>query len=454
MIRRLATSLVLVLAACAAPQVAEVTVSRPKVWGDDTVFRGLAERAQSMRALAAATPAPRLPQEQLAVRVDQADRLAFGANVADPETASALPEAPALPVDRDLTVRVRAEPLPGLTWNESFRQLVDRGELVRGYEALFAGDAALLDRRARCVLLRFDVCFTNYLDLGERRRFVVVGFVIRGKGKPAPRFDVYLLSPEYSAFASQEALTQTTVDQLALQLLGTWGGTGVAGGWGTTSAVRERLEAVLETPLQFGIPGPRTEDGEAAATFAFAFGPRRRLVERSPFNPARWFGSPWEMAYELQPGPRPCQALLVFPDLREPPELVVTVLCDGALVAEEEVSLAQALGRRRVGAFNVKAPAHTDDDGVATGVLDLAPEVGADLVVASGCGGPAFSALSEVLVGPCLVRDVRPLGRGRLLVRVRPLAALVAARGGEVEARVVTPDQADFVFRVRLKGAR
>src|SRR5690606_22613957 len=157
-------------------------------------------------------------------------------------------------------------------------------------------------------------CFNTYLDLGGRRRFVVVAFRVRGKQADTPRFEVHLLSPELRAISSDEWLVDTAKSELAAHLVGAWGGTGLTSGWASRDRVQERFEALLATPLQFAIYRGRGSVDEPTVTFAFAFGPRRRLLERSALSPARWFGSPYELAYELQPGPRTCEAVLVFPD--------------------------------------------------------------------------------------------------------------------------------------------
>jgi len=348
----------------------------------------------------------------------------------------------------------------GLTFNEQLRQRVEGAQLLSSYELLFLGDTGLLDRRSRAALLRFDLSFNNYLDLGGRRRFVVVEFVVRPKQPGTPRFSVYLLSPEYSAMVGQERALTRLVSEYAGQLLGSWGGIGVTGSHSATSETREDFETLLETPLQFAVYDSRETPG-GGRRFAFAFGPRRRLHERSALNPARWFGSNFDIAYELQPGPRTCQALLVFHDVKEPGpvELEVSVFCDGRLVAEEDVDVARALhrSRRPLETFDVRCPPPAT--GVQTRSVRVDPSVTTDLLLTSGPDGPSFSPQSEVMVGTTAVPsgDVRFLGRGRLAVRVRPSAALRAllARGeGKASGRVITPDQPDLAFEVELVSAR
>lgn len=442
---------------CASP-VVDVTVSAPSVYGDDHVLRTLADRHAQVRSAArGAVGAP--VQESMGIRHDEATRLAATVNLAGPSDGE--PEAPAGPAHPDgcrcgrcrtLIIATTTGPSTGPTSSEILRQRLDLFDDVLAHERRSEGDAAILGPRARALLLRFEVCFNAYLDLGARRQFVVVAFRVRGKDPRTPPFEVHLLSPELRSITSDEWLVDAASSDLAATLLGTWGGVGLSGGWSSRDRLEERFEALLATPLQFGIYRGRGNVDEPEFTYAFAFGPRRRLLERSLLNPARWFGSSYEIAYELQPGPRPCEAVLVFPDAPAgaPLDLVVEVFCDGALVSEEEVDVTRALGRP-LSTFDVACPPLPVV--TPTGVVEVNPLVGADLVLE----GPCFTVASQVLIGPVAVpaSDVLLLGRGRLLVRVRPDAALAALlhQGTTTAAgRVLTPDQPDFAFRVNLLG--
>jgi len=453
------------LTSCAAPAV-DVTVAEPKVYGDDQVLRTLARQRARLAPLAAGIR-PGDYQERLGVGAEERTRTTLGVNLADP--GAPLPEAPGLDAGPRRAWLGRRRPgvyypyppyprplQPGLTFNEQLRRRVEGAQLHSSYELLFLGDAALLDGKSRAALLRFDLSFNNYVDLGGRRRFVVVEFLLRGKQEDTPRFSVYLLSPEYSAMVSQERALTRLVSEHAAQLLGSWGGIGVTGSRGASSETRRDFEALLETPLQFAIYDSRAAPG-GGTRFAFAFGPRRRLIERSDLNPVRWFGSSHEIAYEVQPGPRTCQALLVFHDVeeRDPVELEVGVFCDGRLVAEEEVDFARALrrGQRPLEVFDLRCPTPATESRTRSVRVD--PRVPTDLLVSAGPGGPSLSPQSEVFLGNVAIpaTDVRFLGRGRLAVHVRPSPALQAltARGErEVAGRVVTPDQPDLPLRVEL----
>jgi len=470
-LRRLHLLLVLALAGCAAPLV-DVTVSEPKVYGDDQVLRTLATQRARLGALADGVR-PGDYQEAFGLRTEERTRTTLGVNLADPDAP--LPEPPPLqgaqprgwargrrhlasiyypypPYPRPLQ--------PGLTFNEQLRQRVGGAQLLSSYELLFLGDTRLLDRGSRAAILRFDLSFNNYVDLGGRRQFAVVEFVVKGKRAGTPRFSVYLLSPEYSSMVSQERALTRLVSEYAGQVLGSWGGIGVTGSRGASSQTREDFEALLETPLQFAVYDSREPAG-GGRRFAFAFGPRRRLHERSALNPARWFGANYDIAYELQPGPRTCQALLVFHDVTDeaPVELEVSVFCDGRLVAEEDVDMARALrrGRRPLGTFDVRCPPPAPSARTRTVRVD--PSVTTDVLLASGPDGPSFSPQSAVFLGTAAVpaADVRLLGRGRVALRVRPSPSLHAllARGAQKAAgRVVTPDQPDLTFQVELVRGR
>ena len=462
----------LMLAGCASPQV-DVTVSEPKVYGDDQVLRTLATQRARLLPLASGIR-PGDYQERFGVRTEERSRTTLGVNLADPDAP--LPDPPGFDRPRPRRFSTpfthhhrgyRRRPFylppllqPGLTFAEQLRQRVNGAQLLSSYELLFLGDASLLDRRSRAALLRFDLSFNNYLDLGRRRRFVVVEFVVKGKQPKTPRFSIYLLSPEYSAMVSQERALTRLVSEYAGQVLGSWGGIGVTGSHGASSQTREDFEALLETPLQFAVYDSREVAG-GGRRFAFAFGPRRRLHERSALNPARWFGSNYELSYELQPGPRTCQALLVFHDVADQGhvELEVSVFCDGRLVAEEEVDFARALrrGRRPMETFDVRCPPPAV--GAKTTSVRVDPSVTTDVLLCSGPDGPSFTPESEVFLGTAAIsgEDVRFLGRGRLAVRVRPSATLQAllTRGEQKAAGcVVTPDQPDLTFQVELVPTR
>jgi len=421
-------------------------VAAPKVYGDDTVLRALAEQQERLRQLGPLEAGH--VQERVSVEEHHVRDTRLNANLSDP-----LASPPGTPRPPRRRRPFLLDPAPGPTLAGQVRQRVRVSQLLSSYELLFQGDARLLDRSSRALLLRFDLSFSNYVDLGSRRRFVVVEFRVRPRTRPGAKpipFSVYLLSPDHEAILSHERFLTRRADRFAGQLLGSWGGIGVTGARSRLDEERERFEALLETPLQFAIYDSRSR--EAERRFAFAFGPRRRLVKRSALNPRRWFGNAHELAYELQPGPRTCQALLVFEGVRDQPlDLEVTALCDGRLIAAEEVEVRAP--RRQLETFTLRsAPART---AIRVHPTPIDPRVPCHLLIASGPKGPAFSTQSEVFLGPESLRapEVRLLGRGRLAVHVPPSRTLLAlaARGvRELRAWVLTPDQPDHAFRVRL----
>ena len=448
---RVFVSAALLCQACAAPAI-DVTVSEPKIYGDDTVLNVLAQQRRQLPALAAGIR-PGDYQEALGVRHDERSRTTLGLNLADPDAPGPAPSREQRPRRWPLWAAggYGAAPLllPGLTFNEQLRQRVDAAQRLSSYDLLFLGDARLRDRRSRVAFVRFELSFNSYVDLGGRRRFAVVEFQVRPKHEATPQFSVYLLSPEYSAMVSQEASVEQAVSEYAAQVLGSWGGIGASGSHGSRDRVREEFETLLATPLQFGVQDSRPLEG-GGVHFAFAFGPRRRLVRRGTLNPARWFGSPYDLAYELQPGPRTCQALLVFHEVapRAPLDLEVQVLSDGRLVAEEEVDVGLAL-RPTLGIFDVSCPLPAAARQTKT--VWLAAGVPNDVVVVSGLDGPTFSAQSRVFLGNTRVapRHVLVLGRGRLAVHVPSTSSLVAA---SCDGRVLTPDQPDMSFEVVVQA--
>ncbi len=493
--RRLApcAAALLALAGCAIPTI-DVTVSEPKVFGDDTVLRTLADQRARVRALASGIR-PGDYQESFGVGHVQATRRTISASLAEADDAAAavLPAtsgtssetAPsglsghgaaqvgpgpggwgggypglgwAPPWGGGLLLPLVQPLMPGLTFQEQLRQRVEASQLVSSYELLYLGDTRLLGPRSRAALLRFELSFNGYADLGSRRRFVVVEFQARPKHERTPPFGVYLLSPEFSSMVSHEVALDRQVEEYAAQLLGSWGGVGLSAGQGGRDERWRELESMLETPLQFAIyDGRRQPDG--SVRFAFAFGPRRRLIERSTLNPSRWFGSPYEIAYELQPGARTCQVLLLFREVdpHDPLDVVISVSCDGQLAAEEDIALASDPEDRPVRLtlrkFEVACPAI---ERTPSSQLELVAGSPGDLLIDGGPNGPAFSSASQVFVGSLRIpaEGVELLGRGRLTVRVPPLRLLAGAEGEGVttlSGRVVTPDQPDYPFVVQVQ---
>lgn len=436
----------LLLAGCAAPPRAAVTVSQPRVYGDDQVLRFLGRRLRELDGLPQ-EPLAEAPQVSFDVRRDARTHKRLRVNLLEPPGSS----LPARVRHRPSWYRRLHRDRPEVEQHEAdrFQRRLELGRLRGAYELLYQGDQTLLGARARAVLLQFEVTFTKYLALQDERRFSLVRFVVEPKRKRAKPIRVYLLSPEYRSVLARESWLDAVVRESAAELLGTAGGVGLTGGFGSTERMRRRFVSLLETPLQFAVYHGARKRG---AEFTFAFGPRRRLQERSIFSPARWFGSPYQLTYEIQPGPRRCQALLVFDRAaRTNLEFTVRVYHDDALIAQEDLDLGAVLrGKRPRQVFQVSCPPSAPKRARRHEVLTDATS---DLLLSSNEVG--FSQQSTVLLGPVALprRAVQVLGRGRLLVRVTPRSALRAlfARGRRVvSGRVLTPDQPTFSFRVRL----
>lgn len=446
--------LALVLSGCATERV-DVTVAPPKVWGDDQVLRTLAGRARAVHAMGARSWGGDV-QELLDVHQASASRTALTLDVArDATNTTSSTHGPGCSCSLCLAALVAlSRPVPGPSSAEAIRRRVEDLGQLDGYELLFLGDTTFLGRRTRALLLRFDLTFRGYVDLGDARRFVIVAFKVESATGPAATPRVYQLSPSWQGQGSIETWGERESDELVASLLGTWSGVGLGGSYSSSDESDYRLQAHVETPLQFALE-PGRED---PFTFAFAFGPRRRIRERSVLSPARWFGGKYEVRYELDPGPRTCQALLLFDesDQPAPDRLKVRAFCDGELVAEDQVDVARAL-HREVATFDVACAPSTPL--APTTNVEIYPFASADVLLVSGPGGPSFSPSSTVLLGPVALRgaDVEPLGRGRLLVRLFNAPALFQlARQGvrKVSGRVITPDQPDFAFRVSLLPER
>lgn len=446
--------LVLALTGCATDRI-DVTVAPPKVWGDDQVLRTLSARARAVHALGSRSWGGDV-QELLDVHQSSASRMALTLDVARDATQSTTPAHGAgCGCSLCLAALVALNrPVPGPSSAEAIRRRVEDLGQLDGYELLFLGDTTFQGRRMRALLLRFDLTFRGYVDLGDARRFVVVAFTVESAtgGAASPR--VYMLSPSWQGQGSIETWGERESDELVASLMGTWDGVGLGGSYSSSEASDYRLQSHVETPLQFALE-PGRED---PFTFAFAFGPRRRVRERSVLSPARWFGGKYEIRYELDPGPRTCQALLLFDESTQaaPERLKVRAFCDGELVAEDQVDVARAL-HREVATFDVAC-----GPSIAlapTTTVELNPFASADLLLVSGVEGPSFSPTSTVMLGPIALdgANVELLGRGRLLVHLFNAPALFQlSRQGvrEVAGRVITPDQPDFAFGVTLLPER
>jgi len=286
-----------------------IGVATPKVYGDDVTLKTLARRRGGLGPLAASIQAGAL-QEARGVRqgVRYDAHGAAAPSGGDTDAASllperqdlALPEAPEAPDDL------------GLRHRDVLRELIRRDRDVMGYELLYLGDDDYLDPDRRVALVRLDVSIDNYLELGSAREFAVVKFTFfASKGSEelvdiTDQIRVYSLAPEFDALVAQESLASLAVEDYSGTFSGAFEGIEAAGTGRFQRQLEETLVQVVQQPLQFAV-----YDGRRS--FAFAFGPQRRITRRSPLNPMRWFGNTYEIEYFIQPGVRPCYALVVLP---------------------------------------------------------------------------------------------------------------------------------------------
>lgn len=299
----------LLLGGCASQNL--VTVGQPHVYGDDVVRKLLSRRRAQLRELAGTIQAARVNEifgVRQAVRYDLKVKARtrineIGEEEGDPSSVSdrpalTLPEATVVPADL------------GRTFESSYRDLIQRDEYVTGYELQYLGDAGYLDKANKVALLRFDVSVNRYVHQGSSPKFAVAVFRLYAfdgaGGDMTSKLRVFSLSPEYSALVAQESLASLTVEDYEAQIAGRSGNTDLSGAGRFQRQLEERFATLTEVPLQFS--SHRSDN-----SFAFAFGPRRKITKRSWFNPRRWFGHTYSLEYEIVPGTRRCWALVVLP---------------------------------------------------------------------------------------------------------------------------------------------
>lgn len=346
-----------------------------------------------------------------------------------------------------------------------FAEQLDHAALARSYEALFSGDTDVLDTSRAVSLIRVDLSVgganvpARSLSLTEDERYYALAY-FDVSGPPGSDVRVYALSPAKASIIARESMARSVLEDYT-------GGVSAPVAQGALDAAltgrlqrqrEEQFTSLAEHPIQFALHGERPNQ------FAFAFGPRRRIVKRSWINPKRWLGSAFRFDYDIEPGPRWAYALVVHD--ASVTQLDVRTSWRKCLVREEEVGAAATECAGRVEArpaTRVKVrPAQRFSAPAVHG--ELYPSTKSTIAI--DCASPV-NGESRVFVGPVAVPqdDVRLLGRHRLAVTVKKSDLLedmrkTAAKAPpgaaappplQVDVRVVTPGAPDSVAKVTVQ---
>ena len=288
-----------------------ITVSDPKVFEQHDVVRVLAEYRTRIKKAADNLPTSSLQETFGVQQLSRTDT-----NTSASPTSGNLLSAPSPVESPDLQFRDPQGIVQGLGLpsRSLLRNIAVNNQLLMGYDLLFKGDSRFLSNDYQVVLVRFDVSINRYLRNYIWREFALVLFSVNAICSSPPCKDevsVYALFPEYSGITAQESLLTSAITSQAAQSGATNQGLDVQTGRRTQNALQEQLISLIEHPQQFAIYEPfQTLNGK---TFAFAFGPRRRIEKRGLYNPSRWLGDTYTIDYEIEPGPRDLYAILLVP---------------------------------------------------------------------------------------------------------------------------------------------
>ena len=285
-----------------------LTMPTPRVYTDDQMLKIMAARRQALRTSVLSSIPIDMLQELLTAK--QQTQTTINVN-ATPATGTAnQPTTPAQPPQLPGLTNLTVPPNFGLSPEGEIRKRIALDQEITGYELLYLGDAQFLKADMQAVLLRVDLSinnFTNFSKIGEGALYLLLGFCAQAQVDDQPISDktsVYMLEPEYVSITGLESALSSHIERLAGQgMTGT-----VALGGSYQRSLEEDFLSIVETPLQRAIYSNEKNQ------FAFALGPRRRVVKRSWINPVRWFwGDTYQIDYELEPGLRTMYALLALP---------------------------------------------------------------------------------------------------------------------------------------------
>lgn len=300
----------------ACTNLANMTISEPKLYTHDEVVRTMAEYRGRIREQSGNLSPASLNE---LFDANQASRTDVTTSVSP--TGSSLVSAPSPISGGEIAFRTPpgANKDIGLPARSMLRNVAVSQEYLMGYDLLFKGDSQFLDPNNQVLLVRFDVSINQYLSRWYRREFAVAIFNITAKCTMANQTEdcsnklhVYTLFPEYSGISAQDSFLQSNIDSISHQAGSASQGVDLKSARRTQNGLQEQLLQAVEYPLQYAIynPFPGLVNGQS---FGFAFGPRRRIEKRLAINPARWLGSAYTIEYEIEPGPRDLYAVLIAP---------------------------------------------------------------------------------------------------------------------------------------------
>lgn len=292
-----------------------ITISPPKIYGDDQTLKAFAERRKNLAVLTKSIKANEINE---IFGVQQATQTDISAAISP--TAGELLAAPEpLNTEKIALPSLSKSQNIGRSYSSLLRDSIIRDQDLLGWDLYYLGDNHFFEEDATLALMRFDVSINNFLN-GEtlfagNRKFAIAGFKVTAENCESSF--AYALAPDYSATISQDSIVTSTLENFALQGVGTTGNIDISGAGRFQRVLQESLNKIVEHPLQFAIYQQKPEKNSAA--FGYAFGPKRSIIKRSWFNPKRWFGNTYRIKYLIEPGPRAVWALLVFQGCQSDP---------------------------------------------------------------------------------------------------------------------------------------
>ncbi|MCK5343505.1 MAG: hypothetical protein KAR20_08875 [Candidatus Heimdallarchaeota archaeon] len=429
-----------------------ISVSGYKAWNDDQVFKMLADQHNELNSLNKSISAKELQEIS---QIKQATQKNFSGS-ASPATGG-LVRAPEGIESETLSLDNLTQPSGeiGLSHSSLLRGKVDREWDLLGRDLLYLGDMQVLDDAKKLVLVRFDISINNYLDLGGRKDFAYVKFIL------SPNAKVYFLSPEYKSIVSRESLITSRLEDYAAQLGAVVEGFDVQTAMRYQRALEEGFIRLIESPTEFGVYGNKPNE------YAFAFGPRRRIVKRSWLNPKRIFGDKYRLDYELEPGTRAVYALVIVNKDEKCLKLQIKSY-DKGLVSQEETGL---VSQEEATKELYKSPFVSLRNDVKIDIttqpiapigyipeFTIYPKLTSTILVRVAS---TISANTEIFVGHMAIpkENISVLGRRLLKITIPPdngLSELLKTPGThKLEVKAVTPGKSDIqnIAEVILKDS-
>lgn len=337
-----------------------ISIGKPKVYDENTVFKIMNSQLEVIKKLEMDTTIKpeTLTQEFSAKRFKRQTEGTLGASPLPPDTDEALvgqnqnsASAPSLIGTTVISPPSNPFDFKNANTSLALQNLVRKrtvfGEHILSQKLLNEGDNHLFHNpKYRPLLVRLDITFNGYhpgktgFFTKDFPQFVVVPFKITptdspttentdecslptetsssvskdskkaSNQSPAKKDEVvvYSLSPSYDSIVSKESLLEEQIDIFTTQLTGFFSGiTGQVNGRNQSAQAEDFLTSI-EQPLQFGMSSDKPNE------FAVAFGPRRVLKKNGLIkNYILWQG-PYDITYRFDPGPREVSFIVLVPN--------------------------------------------------------------------------------------------------------------------------------------------